>query len=202
MKEDEMRSTMTLLAVLFLAFAVAVPALGAQEEKKGEEKAMKPYEVEKGFQVQTTCPVMGGKVTHDSYVDYEGQRVYFCCPGCKGDFLKDPEKYFEKAAKDKVMFENVQTTCPGTDEPIDRKFFMYYKGRGLYFCSEDGMEKFKADPGKYLMMMREREMKGKGMEMKGEGMKMEKGQGGEQGAAAHKKDCEHGGDGCAQGKGH
>lgn len=211
-----MRSTIIMLTALFLAFAFASPAAGAQEEKKSGEKAMNTYKVQEGFQVQTTCPVMGGKITRDSYVDYEGQRVYFCCPGCKEDFLKDPDKYFEKAAKDKVMFENVQTTCPGTDKPIEKKFFTYYKGRGIYFCSGDSMEKFKADPGKYLMMMREREMKGRGMEMKGEGMekmeKMEKGhehghgqdsaKGGENGTCAQAKGCAAGETGCARGKGH
>ena len=32
--------------------------------------------------VQTTCPVMGGAINKDVYADYEGKRVYFCCPGC------------------------------------------------------------------------------------------------------------------------
>ncbi len=42
---------------------------------------------------QTTCPVLGGKIDRQVYTDYNGMRVYFCCPGCIGTFQKDPEKY-------------------------------------------------------------------------------------------------------------
>ena len=30
--------------------------------------------------------------------DYKGQAYYFCAPGCKRDFDKEPEKYVGKAA--------------------------------------------------------------------------------------------------------
>lgn len=30
--------------------------------------------------------------------EYKGQAYYFCAPGCKHDFDKDPEKYAGKAA--------------------------------------------------------------------------------------------------------
>ena len=42
------------------------------------------------------CVVMGGKINKDVYVDYEGQRVYFCCAACIDEFNKDPEKYLKK----------------------------------------------------------------------------------------------------------
>ena len=32
--------------------------------------------------VQTVCPVMGGVINKDLYVDYKGKRIYFCCPDC------------------------------------------------------------------------------------------------------------------------
>ena len=145
-----MKSIFTILFVLLIVGAVAAPmALHAEEKKEMEKKA----EIPEGFAAQTMCPVMGGKITSTSYADFQGQRVYFCCPGCEGSFLKDPEKYFEAAAKDKILFENVQTTCPITGEPIDRKFFTYYKGRGIYFCCESCIETFNADPDKYLKAM-------------------------------------------------
>ena len=37
-------------------------------------------------QVQKTCPVMGGEINKETYSDYDGKRVYFCCPGCIGEF--------------------------------------------------------------------------------------------------------------------
>jgi YHS domain-containing protein len=45
---------------------------------------------------QTTCPVLGGSVDKNVYVDYQGQRIYFCCKGCDEEFKKNPDKYLEK----------------------------------------------------------------------------------------------------------
>ncbi|MCK5564892.1 MAG: efflux RND transporter periplasmic adaptor subunit [Planctomycetes bacterium] len=45
---------------------------------------------------QTVCPVMGGAINKDIFVEYKGKKVYFCCPGCEDIFLKDPEKYMDK----------------------------------------------------------------------------------------------------------
>jgi len=53
---------------------------------------------------QTTvlCPVMGGKVANLKNAPksvYKGKTYYFCCPGCKPMFDKDPEKYIKAAPK-------------------------------------------------------------------------------------------------------
>ena len=45
---------------------------------------------------QTTCPVMEGAIDKNLYTEYKGKKVYFCCPGCKEKFLKEPEKYIAK----------------------------------------------------------------------------------------------------------
>jgi YHS domain-containing protein len=45
---------------------------------------------------QALCPVMGGKANPNIHVDYQGQRVYFCCPACPGMFQKDPGKYLHQ----------------------------------------------------------------------------------------------------------
>ena len=45
---------------------------------------------------QTTCPVMGGLINKSIYADYQGSRVYFCCPPCLREFKKDPDKYIKK----------------------------------------------------------------------------------------------------------
>lgn len=44
---------------------------------------------------QTTCPVLGGNIDKNIYVDYQGQRIYFCCKGCDAAFKKNPEKYLK-----------------------------------------------------------------------------------------------------------
>jgi len=45
---------------------------------------------------QTICPVMGGRINENVYVDYNSRRVYFCCPSCVAQFKNDPEKYLRK----------------------------------------------------------------------------------------------------------
>ncbi|MBM4284212.1 MAG: YHS domain-containing protein [Deltaproteobacteria bacterium] len=45
---------------------------------------------------QTTCPVLGGNIDKNVYVDYQGYRIYFCCTGCDAEFKKNPEKYMKK----------------------------------------------------------------------------------------------------------
>ena len=93
---------------------------------------------------------MGGKIDKDVYVDYQGQRVYFCCPSCKENFLKDPDKYFEKIEKDGVLLESVQKKCPVMGGDIDKKVYTDYKGRRVYFCCASCDAKFKESPEKYL----------------------------------------------------
>ena len=57
---------------------------------------------------QTVCPVMGGNINKALYVDYQEQRIYFCCSSCSEIFLKEPEKYMKKLADKKVLLESVQ----------------------------------------------------------------------------------------------
>ena len=45
----------------------------------------------------TTCPVLGGKVTDKSKtVAVRGREYRLCCAGCDAKLLKDPDKYLEK----------------------------------------------------------------------------------------------------------
>jgi YHS domain-containing protein len=39
------------------------------------------------------------------YSDYQGKRVYFCCPPCIREFQKDPEKYIRLLEKQGVVLE-------------------------------------------------------------------------------------------------
>lgn len=40
------------------------------------------------------CPVLTDEaIDPEQWVEYEGQRVYFCCPKCKRKFQRDPEAY-------------------------------------------------------------------------------------------------------------
>ncbi len=56
---------------------------------------------------QKLCPVMGGAVKKDIFVDYSGRRIYFCCNGCPDTFKKDPEKYL------KIVDRQLKEANPG-----------------------------------------------------------------------------------------
>lgn len=46
---------------------------------------------------QVTCPVQQGRINkEDLYVDYKGQRIYFCCEDCISIFNKNPEAYLKR----------------------------------------------------------------------------------------------------------
>lgn len=103
---------------------------------------------------QTNCPVMGGKIDKSVYVDYQGQRVYFCCNNCKANFQKDPEKFFKKIQDEGILLESVQKKCPVIGRDIDKKEYTDYKGRRVYFCCASCKKKFAEDPEKYLKKMK------------------------------------------------
>jgi YHS domain-containing protein len=54
---------------------------------------------------QMTCPVMGGVINKNIYADYQGNRVYFCCPPCLKEFKKNPEKYVKKMQEQGITIE-------------------------------------------------------------------------------------------------
>ena len=144
-EEDTKMKTrfLTLIAIALLAFSTVGFAEETAEEKTPE---LKP---------QTTCPVMGGKINKDIHVDYQGQRVYLCCEGCKETFKKDPEKYLKKLADSNVLLESVQTTCPVMGGKINKELYVDHEGRRVYFCCKGCAAVFEKDPEKYLKKMEE-----------------------------------------------
>jgi uncharacterized membrane protein/YHS domain-containing protein len=58
-------------------------ALGGEEAGKPGEKPLNPK-----------CPVLTDEDSDpEIHTDYQGKRVWFCCPKCRRDFLADPQKY-------------------------------------------------------------------------------------------------------------
>ncbi|MFH0921049.1 MAG: hypothetical protein V1913_11890 [Fibrobacterota bacterium] len=45
---------------------------------------------------QKTCPIMGGAINKKFFVDYEGKRIYVCCPDCLAPVKKDPKAAIKK----------------------------------------------------------------------------------------------------------
>ncbi len=83
------------ISKLIPALAVALLLVGAAAPVKAEAPA-KP---------QTVCPVRGEAINKESFIDYKGYRIYFCCAGCEDTFRKDAEKYLEKLKAEGVTLE-------------------------------------------------------------------------------------------------
>lgn len=58
---------------------------------------------------QTNCPVMGGPIDKNLYVDAKGKRIYICCMACEDAIRAEPEKYIEKIEKRGQTLEDAPT---------------------------------------------------------------------------------------------
>jgi len=106
--------SMKIRAMLFVAVLLSMGLLLSYGCKKEDTSAPKTQEM-KGHEghdhmameaktttetastvEQTTCPVMGGAINKELFVEYKGKKVYFCCKGCEEQFNKEPEKYIAK----------------------------------------------------------------------------------------------------------
>ena len=59
---------------------------------------------------QAVCPIMGNKINPAVSTVFEGKKIYFCCPGCVGKFLKTPQAIIDKMEKNGVVLETVAVT--------------------------------------------------------------------------------------------
>ena len=85
--------------ILLVSFASAMLIfLNGCKKSENETATTEPAkEVVAAAIEQTTCPVMdGNKIDKNVFVEYQGKKVYFCCPDCKAKFLAEPEKYLAK----------------------------------------------------------------------------------------------------------
>jgi Cu(I)/Ag(I) efflux system membrane fusion protein len=57
--------------------------------------ATTPQEEPTETRSQTHCPIMGGKINPELYVDHGGYRVFFCCGGCVEPFKKEADKHIK-----------------------------------------------------------------------------------------------------------
>ena len=89
----------TSLRTLILVLALGAPLLfaGCGGESVAEIRSA-------AGTVNGLCPVREEPVVKGSYIDFEGQRIGFCCPPCSGDFRKDPETYLKKMRSNREKF--------------------------------------------------------------------------------------------------
>jgi len=80
----------------------------ANPQKFIEKMRSEGIEPEKIPQPQTLCPVMGNPINKEVFTDYNGQRIYFCCPGCDSTFMENPEKYLMQMKAGGIELEKVE----------------------------------------------------------------------------------------------
>lgn len=104
-----------------------------------------------GRHAQTKCPVKGGDIDPKVFSVVQGQKVFYCCPGCDKKMQADPDAFFAAAAKDGTVFQPATDICPVMEDPIeDRNWWVTYQGRRIFFCCRKCIGRFVKDPKKYL----------------------------------------------------
>jgi len=96
---------MKTISVITAVVLLGTSFLNADEQKEAS--------VKDSAKAQATCPVMGGKVDKNLFVDVKGYRIYVCCKGCVGTIKADPDKYL---AKIKAKGETPENTPVAKDE--------------------------------------------------------------------------------------
>ena len=73
------------------------------------DRAMQHHAQAPGAKEQTLCPVMDFPINKEQFIEYQGKKVYFCCPGCSDKFLAEPEKYLHKLPQFSNETQGTQT---------------------------------------------------------------------------------------------
>lgn len=85
-----------LLATLSLLVLVVVGGCKKSEPEGSSGTVPEVTDVAAVAGEQTICPVMGGAIDKNIFIEYKGKKVYFCCQGCEDKFKAEPEKYLAK----------------------------------------------------------------------------------------------------------
>ncbi|MHC4380784.1 MAG: hypothetical protein ACYSU1_06820 [Planctomycetota bacterium] len=148
------------ISILMAAVLFAVPAV-AQHDHGGEGHGQQSEETPPKMTMpttlvaQTTCPISGEELEDkDTYVDYEGHRIYVCCKKCKKKTTADPERVAFAMYADGIALENIQTTCAVSGEELeDRDTFVKLYNKTIFTCCKKCKKKVAANPAEYLDLM-------------------------------------------------
>jgi YHS domain-containing protein len=113
--------------------------------------------------INKTCPLTGKDVNPTKTVEYEKQLIGFCCDDCKGKFESDPKKYIgkvkefkKKKAAEEISFDDpINKKCPITGKDIVAGKTSEYEKQLIGFCCMDCVNKFEADPKKFISKVKE-----------------------------------------------
>ena len=115
-----------------------------------------PREAPAKVTLQATCPVMGGKINPELYVDQDGRRIYVCCQGCIAPVRKEFAKFAKKIEANGEVVAKLQASCPVMGGKIDRKLYVDYGGMRVYVCCQGCIEAVRTDPTKHIEKLAEK----------------------------------------------
>lgn len=93
-------------SILVLSTILLVTTLSFGDKDSHENHDMKSKtETEVGVQVK--CPVMGGDINKELFVDHEGKRVYVCCQMCINKVKAKPETYISQLEEEGIELEEI-----------------------------------------------------------------------------------------------
>lgn len=115
---------------------------------------------------KVTCPVTGEefeKTETTPSFEYKNKTYYFCCPGCKDTFVKNPAEFLKEEGEgehqhgEEGMHDEHQESATAVD-PVcgmevkieGAKHTFEYEGKTYYFCMAGCKDKFAKNPGEYL----------------------------------------------------
>ncbi len=85
------------VAISILAEIIQIKREGQEKESGNKLKMPEPVAETSALQedlyINPVCKIPVQKSTAKHVIDYEDEKVYFCCDGCKVSFEADPEKY-------------------------------------------------------------------------------------------------------------
>src|SRR5215472_6241911 len=92
--------------------------------------------------------------------EHSGKKYFFCCGQCADKFLMHPQAYAHKPAPGLVSLglpassmaqaAERDPVCGMSVNLATAKFVSHREGKKTYFCSRSCLEKFEADPARYL----------------------------------------------------
>ncbi len=128
----------------------ALAQTGHGEEQHAPQAADAP---DQEIKLQTTCPVMGGTIDKNQYVDHDGKRVYICCAGCEAPLKKDPATYIQKLEAEGITVAKLQTECPVMGGAIDKALYVDHDGKRIFVCCQGCIAEVGKDPAKTIQSM-------------------------------------------------
>jgi Cu+-exporting ATPase len=117
---------------------------GEGEHQHGEEDMHGEHQ-ENGKAVDPVCGMEVKKEGAEHTFEYKGKTYYFCMASHKEKFVENPAEYLKDADE--------QMTCPVSGETFAKSNAagsVEYEGKTYYLCCDGCMDKFKADPAKYV----------------------------------------------------